>query len=52
LSDLGRGLRDGDELERLRELCEDATRVGLKSAIPKLEAALAEAEPMPDAVVS
>jgi class 3 adenylate cyclase/predicted ATPase len=52
LSDFGRGLRDGDELERLRELCEDATRVGLKSAIPKLEAALAEAEPMPDAVVS
>lgn len=44
LSDFGRGLRDGNELESLKELSEDAERMGLKSAIPRLEAALAEAE--------
>lgn len=43
LSDFGRGLRDGNELESLRQLCDDAERIGLKSAIPRLEAALADA---------
>lgn len=43
LADFGRGLRDGGELESLRELSEDAERVGLISAIPGLQAALSEA---------
>ena len=43
LSDFGRGLRDGKELESLRELSEDAERIGLKSAIPRLQMALSQA---------
>ncbi|WP_282609818.1 adenylate/guanylate cyclase domain-containing protein [Pelagibius sp. Alg239-R121] len=51
LSDFGRGLRDGGELESLRELSEDAERIGLRSAIPRLQAALAEAGVLSDAAV-
>lgn len=43
LADFGRGLRDGGELESLRELSEDAARIGLNSAIPALQKALDEA---------
>ncbi len=43
LSDFGRGLRDGKTLESLRELCEDAERIGLRSAIGRLKSALADA---------
>lgn len=43
LADFGRGLRDGGELESLRELSEDAERIGLDAAVPALRKALEEA---------
>ncbi|TQV71941.1 BTAD domain-containing putative transcriptional regulator [Denitrobaculum tricleocarpae] len=51
LADFGRGLRDGAELESLRELSEDAERVGLMSAIPRLQQALAEANALSGATL-
>ena len=49
LAALGRGRRDSDTVEALRQVREGAEAIGSRSMIPGLEAALASVSPAPNA---